>query len=737
MSVTTAPVGRELELTTLGGLLAGAARLVTVTGPGGVGKSLLAEAAAQAVAADFAAVVAAADVAEGAASLGAVAEGRTLLVLDDRVHGGAPAAEGVAGLLEQRDGLVVLATAREPLRVRGEQLLALGPLAVPRVTGEPLDPDELRSYASVALFERRARDADPGFALTAENAAAVAGLCVLLEGLPLALELAAERLRLLPPQPLLDRLRHDPSALSGGPAGAPQRHRSLVALAEWSCRGLGTELTSALEELAVYEEGFALVPPAPGMRPPAPAAAVEELLDRGLLTVTGQDAEAVRLAVPEPVRSYCRARTAGAGRAAEVRDGHAAYCRQLVAAAGRGLAGTEQARWLRALAAEGAELEAALAWLGERGEREAAAGLLLGCRLSWLAHGRLRAGLRRCDELAEGPGAPLPEAVRGRLVALSGTFAAALGDPQEAVARYRRALALSKGAGDRRQHALTSAWLGAALLAAGDLPGARAVLVTALHALEQLGAVADAAQARARLAEVTRLDEGNRRKARELLDASVAALRRTGDRRGLATALRYGARLAADGEEPELADALLREALRCYEETGERTELPAALEEFTLLMLRVRPGELPRAVRLLAAADTLRRRPGVVVPDERRAAAEEARTALGSRLEWADYATAWAEGVRLTPGGAAAEALSAPAPARRHGATVTADPAAQQLTPRQVQVALLVAEGMTNRQIAARLELSEWTVVNHVRQVMRRLGCTSRVQVAGAVGRWA
>ncbi|MFD2121846.1 LuxR C-terminal-related transcriptional regulator [Streptomyces cirratus] len=317
---------------------------------------------------------------------------------------------------------------------------------------------------------------------------------------------------------------------------------------------------------------------------------------------------------------------------------------------------------------------------------------------------------------------------------MSGVFALALGDPQEAVRRHRRALSLGKGVGDRRQNALVSAHLGAALLRAGDVPGARAVLVTSLSALESMGVTRGAAAAAASLAAVTRAD-GDRRQALELLERAEEAFRRIRDGRGLAGALRISAALALEGEEPERADRALRESLRLYGEIGELSELPGLLEEFALLLLRTSPAQRPRCVRLLASADALRGRTGAQVPDEWRSEAERARTELSARLDWTDFAVAWAEGVRMSAPTAVAEALSAPGPSRRPVVSAAAE--AQSLTPRQVQVALLVAEGLTNRHIAARLDISEWTVVNHVRQVMRRLGCTSRVQVAGAVGRWA
>ncbi|MEW5535973.1 LuxR family transcriptional regulator, partial [Streptomyces virginiae] len=171
---------------------------------------------------------------------------------------------GAAGALEALAGdprVVVLATAVEPLGVYGELLLPLNPLPVPdpvRGGTAAADPHELQEVASVALFVRRARAADPAFALTPENAGAVAEICTLLDGLPLAVELAARRLRLLPPHLLPVRLRDRTTVLSGGPANAPGRHRSLAALAEWSCRGLDAPARALLERLSVYEPGFGL-----------------------------------------------------------------------------------------------------------------------------------------------------------------------------------------------------------------------------------------------------------------------------------------------------------------------------------------------------------------------------------------------------------------------------------------------------------------------------------------------
>lgn len=724
-------VGREMETVVLAGRLRDpSVRLLTLTGPAGVGKSRLAAEAA-AGAADFFDEVRFVDLAREALPERAPA-GHVLLVLDGCDQPDVPPVAGIGELIASNDRLVVLATGQEPLRVYGERLLPVAPLPVPETLAEP-DVQEVQDVPSVALFIRRARDADPGFALTAENVAAVAEICALLEGLPLAVELAAGRLRLFPPHVLLARLRHRTTILAGGPVDAPERHRSLTALARWSCRRLDSEQRAHLEQLAVFERGFGL---AMLVRVGAEDV-LEPLIDKNLLTVVDQEQGEPRFAVPEPVRSYLLTALDESGGLDAALDRHAGEYQRLVTATEPRLAGTEQEKWLGVLAAESGNISAALRRLRARGDREAVAALVTACRQPWLVQGRLREGLDWCDSLAEdgtadGGAGALPEPVRARLVDLSGSFTSALGDPDLAVRRHRRALALCKRLGDRRQGALVTARMGMALLLLGDPPGAQAALAPALVTLESLGAAGPAAEAATALAGALRV-QGETRKGKEVLDRALDAYRRIRDPRGLATALRESAAYAEDGEDLDAAGRALRESLRLYDSIGERTELPATLESFALLLLRASPGQQPRAVRLIAAADALRRSFGGKVPDERWGVLEEALAGLRERLHWTGFATAWAEGLRLTPCAAVAEALAAAVPAPH---AERESPAAQPLTPRQVQVAMLVSEGLTNRQIAGQLGISEWTVVNHVRQVMRRLNCTSRVQVAWSVGRW-
>ncbi|MFJ3232141.1 ATP-binding protein [Streptomyces sp. NPDC086787] len=759
MGTGRALVGRDTELVVLNGRLSDPeARLVTLIGPGGVGKSALAgafEAApgqfrgvrtadlGPAASADEAAAV----VLRLAAELRRVpGDADGLLVLDGCDHHGEPFTTVLGELLAPAGRLTALATSREPVRIVGERLLPVGRLPVPPSGAE--DPEELAGNASVALFTRAARDAVPGFALTEENAEAVAALCRLLEGLPLALELAAARLRLFTPQVLLARVRHRGgalTALSGGPAHAPARHRSLAALAESSVAGLSRGELTLLGQLAIFEPGFGMpmlerVSPLPSTESDS---VLDSLLDRSLVVALEQEQGEPRFAVPEPVRSHMTEELAADGLLDTALDRHAAAYRHLVGSVEPRLTGPRQGHWLRVLAAEQPNIVAALRRLRRCGAVEDLASTVLALRLPWLVQGRLREGVEWCDlagqddESAAGPDTPSPRAapaepMRARLVDLSATFTLALGDADLAVRRHRRALALCKRLGDRRQTALVSARMGLALLRFGDPAGAVAALGPAVSALESLGAAAAAADATVALAAALRA-QGDTRRAHGLLDKGVDAHRRVADARGLAGALRESAAAAVERDDTEGAARALRESLELYASLGERTELPDVLEELALLWLHADPSAGPRTTRVLAACAVLRRQVGSSAAPARRAAVDEALDSLRSRLHAAGFAAAWAEGARMPAATALEEALAAPGPDTRPAAPT---PEAQPLTPRQVQVAMLVAEGMTNRQIASRLDISEWTVVNHLRQIMRRLGCTSRLQVAWSVGRW-
>ncbi|MGW6706410.1 LuxR C-terminal-related transcriptional regulator [Streptomyces sp. NPDC054956] len=785
-------VGRELDLMGVQGRLQDpTVRLATLTGPAGVGKSRLAaeaaraladgfpggirsvdlpacaspEAAVEAVAgavaaglADAAAADAAnaadfADFADFADADGAGGPARFLLILDGIEHLTGVLAPAVAEHLARHAALTVLATGQQALRIYGERVVPVAPLPPPGPLAEP-EVADVQDNPAVQLFTRRAHEVNPEFTLTAENVEAVVAICNLLEGVPLVMELAAWRLRLFPLRELHAWLVRGGDSHLSGPVDAPARQRSVLAMAEWSCRGLSDRQRTLLGHLAVFEGGATLAT-AEKVTPLAPgesAEAIEALLDRNLLSLTEQPRADSRLTMSRTIRTYGLALLADSDGERSARRAHARHYQGLLHTLDARFNGSEQRRWLRAAAVEHGNVLAALAHLQEEGDLRGRAALVAASLRPWLVRGELKEGLRWFDTTAQalheeqnaqgapgangahggpnGQGVPQDEELlrlRARLHDGAGCLAAALGDHDGASHRHRRAVALYKQLRDPRQGARASARMGLAYFHCGDRAVGQSLLSAARATLEAQGDTAGSAEAATALAEA--LAAGPAEEVRALLDRAVRIHRQNGEVRDLARTLLVSARAALRENDEETAQSALRESLRLFDSIDERTELPAALEEFALL-IQSAAGQPQRATRLFAAAESLRRRTGTKVPDEHWNRVQEAVTGLRRQLGWTVFATAWVEGLRLRPEAMAGEALAAVGPGRAEDRSEAAV-----LTPRQLQVALLVAEGLTNRQIAGQLNIAEWTVVNHVRHVMRKLGCNSRVQVAWAVGR--
>ncbi|MEU6996247.1 LuxR C-terminal-related transcriptional regulator [Streptomyces sp. NPDC046465] len=765
-------VGRELDLVGVQGRLQDpTARLITLTGTGGVGKSRLAAEAARSVADLFPGGIHPLDLPAGPGLESALthidevvrgARGRTLLLLDGVEHLAADLAPALAGHLAAAPALTVLATGQEVLRLYGERVVPVPPLPVP---GPLLDPDvaDVQDNPAVRLFICRAHAANPRFALTAENVEAVVDICNLLEGVPLVLELAARRLRLYPPQELRAWLRRGGDSHLPGPVDVPPRQRSTLAIADWSCRSLSQDQRALLARLALFQGGLTLAT-AEKVSPlgaAQTAVALEALLDRNLLTLQENPRTDSRLTMSRPLRAWGLALldAAGPAQATAARQAHARFYQKLLHTLEGRFHGSEQQRWLRAAAAEHANVLAALHHLtdapapqsphrtpgarphrGARPERARPtallerAALVTACLRPWLIRGELTEGLRWFDSteraLRGEDGEEDEERLRARarLSTGAGLLAAALGDHDGAAHRHRRAVEACKRLRDPGAGALAAARRGYALFRCGDRAAGQSLLSAARTTLNVQGDTAGSAEAATALAEVL-LADGDSAPARALLERADRIQRQNGAIRDLARTLCVTARLCLHESDESGARAALRESIGLYESIDERTELPAVLDTFALLLLRT-AGQPQRAARLLAAAQSLRARTGAgpdgADRDQLRDAAAELRRQLGRTV----FATAWAEGLRLRPEAMAAEALAVAEPGRAEERGE-----AGALTPRQLQVALLVADGMTNRQIAHQLDIAEWTVVNHVRHVMRKLGCNSRVQVAWAVGR--
>ncbi|WP_306337327.1 LuxR C-terminal-related transcriptional regulator [Streptomyces sp. KL118A] len=760
-------VGRELDLVAVQGRLQDhSARLITLTGAGGVGKSRLAAEAARRTAGLFPGGIhpldlpACADLETALKHIDQIVAGttrRTLLLLDGVEHVAAELAPVLAGHLTAAPALTVLATGQEVLRIYGEQVVPVPPLPTP---GPLLAPDvaDVQDNPAVRLLTGRAHAANPAFALTAENVEAVVDICNLLEGVPLVLELAARRLRLYPAQELRAWLRRGGDSHLPGPVDVPPRQRSTPAIAEWSCRGLSQGQRALLARLALFRHGLTLAT-AEKVSPldaGETAVALEALLDRNLLTLEENPRTDSRLTMSRTLRAWGLALldAAGAAQAAAARQAHARHYQKLLHTLEGRFQGSEQQRWLRAAAAEHDNVLAALHHLKDEHERRTAArgrlpdrdrpaalleraALICASLYPWLIRGELTEGLRWFDsteralqdegaEDGEEPGERLR--ARARLCAGAGVLAAALGDHDGAAHRHRRALDMYQRLRDPGPAALASARRGYALFRCGDRAAGQSLLSAARTTLNVQGDTAGSAEAATALADVL-LAGGESEPARALLERAERIQRQHGAIRDLARTLSTTARLHLHTGDEAAARAALRESIGLYESIDERTELPAVLDLFALLLVRT-AGQPQRATRLLAAAEALRSRTGATTTgadrDLLQATVTELRRQLGATL----FAAARAEGLRLRPEAMAGEALATAEPGRAEERSE-----AGALTPRQLQVALLVADGLTNRQIAHQLDIAEWTVVNHVRHVMRKLGCNSRVQVAWAVGR--
>jgi predicted ATPase/class 3 adenylate cyclase/DNA-binding CsgD family transcriptional regulator len=805
----TSFVGREGEVAAVRGLLA-RHRLVTLTGPGGGGKSRLALQVAGDVVDDFdhgGYLVALAPVAESALVAAAIAhalgvkeergqplperlvdylrEKRLLLVLDNFEHllGAAPL---IADLLAASRHVKALVTSRAPLRLAGEQQFPVPPLALPDPAG-PLDLGALTRSEAGALFVERARAVRPDFRVTDATAPAVAGICRRLDGLPLALELAAARSKILAPPALLARLDRRLPLLRGGARDLPPRHQTLRDAIAWSDDLLAPAERALFRRLAVFAGGCTLeaaeaVGGAGGGPGPELATldGLTALVDGSLLSQEEQPDGEPRFRMLETVREYALERLEASGEAEALRRRHADHYLALAEQGAPELRGPRQAAWAARLEREHPNVRAALGWALAAGE--SALALRLATAQSWfwglghVAEGRrwLEAALAAGG--AAGAGAPAP----ARATCVAGFLAWLQGDLAVGRARLEASVAQLREQGDRWWLGFAVSHLGELVLAQGDPGLARSCVEEAVALFRALGEPWGLGLALTHMGDVES-EAGDAAGAGRLYDESAALLRRAGDVTTVALPLMWSAQLAAGRGDYAAARARYEEALAAaragghqgfaalalwgagglalleadYEraaarfaegltlaqEYGRRQEIARSL--VGLAAVAGARGQPARAARLLGAGEALREAAGVALDATDRAlhdrAASEARPALGAGA----FAAAWAEGrampleqataAALATGGAALPAApTAAARAARRGSRGGGH--ASPLTPREWEVAALIARGLTNREIAARLVIAERTADTHVEHILTKLGLRARTQVAAWMG---
>src|SRR5829696_1638844 len=740
-------VGREKELAEVERLLE-ETRLLTLTGSGGCGKTRLALAAAAELVEgyeDGVWVVELAPLADPAlvpqvvASTLGVREqpGRSLtealsyylrtrkvlLVLDNCEHLIDACAELAEALLHSCPELRILATSREALGITGEVAWPVPSLSLPDLRRLP-DIESLTRYESARLFVERAAAVKPSFALTAQNAPSVAQICYRLDGIPLALELAAARAKVLPVEEIANRLDDCFRLLSAGSRTAMPRHRTLHATMDWSHELLPEEEQILFRRLSVFAGGFTLdaaesVCAGEGLERDAVLDLLSHLVDKSLVRMREESGEA-RYRLLETIRQYGREKLSGSGEAERFRERHAGYYLALAEAAEPELKGAWQVAWLERFEQEHDNLRAAISWSLERSNLQDAARLGWALWLFWWIRGHFAEGRRPMDQALLGEGnAAMPASARAQALYVAGTMACGQGDHRSAEPLLDESATLFRELGDRRGVAYA---LGSAAVLAITQERYERGIVYSEEATDLFLEVGDKWGAAPMLgcSAVGWLNRGEHGRANSLAERGLALCRETGDKHGTSIALSTLAGVAQAERDYERARDLFEEGLTVSAELGNQADVVHCLAG--LASIAAAEGTIVRAACLWGAAEALFEKIEAVyayVPDR---SLHRSQVTARSLIEEAAWEAAWAEGRTMSPEQAIAYALD-------HSATPeTASPETYPagLSAREADVLRLIATGLTNAEVAEKLFLSSRTVEWHLSSIYRKLGLHSR-----------
>lgn len=653
-----------------------------------------------------------------------------LLVLDNCEHLLPACARLIAQLLPAAPDLRILATSREPLAIPGEQVWPVPSLSLPQANSS-MSNLVVHQYAALSLFEDRASAVLPGFSLNSDNAVVVAQVCQRLDGLPLAIELAAVWLRVLSLEQLLARLEDRFRLLKVGEQVAPARHQTLRAAVEWSF-DLCSELERTLwARFSVFSGDFDLdaaeiVCAGNGLTVADVFTGVTGLVDKSVL-VRGDGGARARYRMLETIRQYGAERLAADGEETRLRRCHRDYYLELAEQADAHSCGPRQTEWGMRLCAERANLWAALEYsLTEPGE--ARAGLRMAGALwsYWVACGYVRDGGYWLDRALAIDTEPSHE--RARALWINGWIAFLRGDNSASLVWLREARELAERLGDEAELTYALQYLAEAEMFVGNMAVAVPMLDEALSRHRASNAWTSPSLLifgqRARPAVLA----GDTDQAVALLAEALSICDSLGERWTRSwTEWNLGVAWWATGDH-ETAKAHLFSSLRVKQDLNDQLGIPFCVE--LLAWVAVSAGDARRAATLFGAAEAgweLIGRPLFGFEtllswrDENRACCREE---LGERT----FETAREKGARLAQDKLIAYALGEKAP---DAAAAPAVPVAEQvLTRREREVAAMVARGMTNKEIADSLVIAQRTAEGHVERILSKLGFTSRTQIA-------
>jgi len=836
-------IGREHEVAGVCRLLQRPeVRLLTLTGTGGVGKTRLALAVVTELLDDFTdgvCFVSLAPISDPYLVLSTIAQAfdlketpdwlplehlkvylreKHLLLLLDNFEQVIAAASQLTFLLASCPRLRILVTSRAALHLSGEQEYPVSPLPVPDLTQLP-ELETLAQMAAVRLFVLRAQAIQPTFALTSANAPTIAAICAQLDGLPLAIELAAARIKLMPPQALLHRLSHRLELLTGGARDLPTRQQTLRNTIQWSYDLLSQEEQRLFRRLSVFVNGCTLeaVEVICLDMTTNRVEVVASLVDKNLLQQTEQEGEEPRFVMLEMIREYAWEALTESQEVEATCQAHAAYFLRLAEETAPKLVGPEQAAWLERLEREHDNLRAAMelsleqARKEEAGARREMALRLVGAlRRFWFMRGPFSEGRAFLEQaLAASRGAPA--AARVKALSAAAQLALEQGDDEQVEMLAQESLALYRELGARRGIAYSLWLLGhVTWRKKNNFPAARSLFEESLALYREVNDQEGLAWSIFSLADMLSL-QGEYAQAQALYEESLAMQRKLGNKRGIARALRHSAiwLFASRGDlqsiqtrigdslilSKELGDSegiasctwltgwlafnqgnlaaaqsLLEESIALFREIGSRWSLAWSLSilakvkaqqgddataynrfEESLAIARedgdlfntafaleglarlfAAQGQPTRAARLWGEAEILRERMGILLLPVERNGYEQAVAAAHAQLGERAFATAWAAGRSMTPEQALAAQGQVTIPSPTQAGSRSTLPAKTSptypagLTAREVEILRLVAQGLSDAQVAEQLVISPRTVNWHLTSIYSKLGVSSR-----------